>query len=77
MDGNLCGDRQGGARCCADQFQVNWVEVQYIVENSEAKALIVQHDLLGRVETIRAGRLIAEDKYIHFGGGTPRVPILL
>jgi fatty-acyl-CoA synthase len=52
-------------------FRLIGSEVQYIVENSEAKALIVQHDLLDRVETIRAERLIAEDKYIHFAGRTP------
>ncbi len=46
-------------------------EVQYIVENSEAKAVIVQDDLLDGLETTRAERLIAEDKHIHFGGKTP------
>jgi fatty-acyl-CoA synthase len=52
-------------------FRLVGSEVRYIVENSEAKAVIVQDDLLDRVETIRAERLIAEDKYIHFGGRTP------
>ena len=52
-------------------FRLVGPEVQYIVENSEAKAVIVQDDLLDRLETIRAGRLIAEDKQIHFGGRTP------
>ena len=48
-------------------FRLIGPEVRYIAENSEAKAIIVQDDLLERVETIRAERLIAEDKYIHFG----------
>jgi fatty-acyl-CoA synthase len=52
-------------------FRLIGSEAQYIIENSEAKALIVQHDLLDRVETIRAERLIAEDKYIHVGDRTP------
>ena len=52
-------------------FRLIGSEVRYIVENSEAKAVIVQDDLLDRVETIRAERLIAEDNYIHFGGRTP------
>ena len=52
-------------------FRLIGSEVRYIVENSEAKALIVQHDLLDRMETIRAECLIGEDKYIHFGGRTP------
>ena len=53
-------------------FRLIGSEVRYIVENSEAKAVIVQDDLLDRVETIRAERLLAEDKYIHFGGRTSR-----
>src|SRR5271166_1829158 len=52
-------------------FRLIGSEVRYIVEHSEAKAVIVQDDLLDRVETIRAERLVAEDKYIHFGGRTP------
>ena len=52
-------------------FRLIGSEVRYIVENSEANAVFVQDDLLDRVETIRAERLIAEDKYIHFGGRTP------
>src|SRR5271169_5410566 len=52
-------------------FRLIGSEVQYIVENSEAKAIIVQDDLLERVDTIRAERLIAEGKYVHFGGRMP------
>ena len=52
-------------------FRLIGSEVQYIVENSEAEAVIVQDDLLDRVETIRVEHLIAEDKYIHFGGRRP------
>ena len=52
-------------------FRLVGSEVRYIVENSEAKAVIVQDDLLDGVETIRAERLIAEDMYVHFGGRTP------
>src|ERR1700739_1325039 len=47
-------------------FRLVASEVQYIVENSEARAVIVQDDLLDRIETIRAERLIAKDKHIHF-----------
>jgi fatty-acyl-CoA synthase len=52
-------------------FRLVGPEVQYIVENSEAKAVVVQDDLLDLLETIRAEGLIAEDKHIHFGGRTP------
>ena len=41
-------------------FRLIGSEVRYIVENSEAKSVIVQDDLLDRVETIRAERVIAE-----------------
>ena len=52
-------------------FRLVGPEVRYIIENSEARAVIVQDDLLDRVETIRCERLIAEDKYIQFGCRTP------
>jgi acyl-CoA synthetase (AMP-forming)/AMP-acid ligase II len=52
-------------------FRLVGSEIQYIVENSEARAVIVQDDLLDRLEPVRAARLIAEDKYVHFGGRTP------
>jgi fatty-acyl-CoA synthase len=52
-------------------FRLVGSEVRYIVENSEAKVVIVQDDLLDRVEAIRAERLIADDNYVHFGGRTP------
>ena len=50
-------------------FRLVGSEVQYILENSGAKACIVQDDLLDRVETVRAETLIAEDRWIHFGRG--------
>src|ERR1700687_2233931 len=53
-------------------FRLIGPEVRYIVENSEAKTIIGQDESLDRVDTIRPERLIAEDKYIHFGGRTPQ-----
>jgi fatty-acyl-CoA synthase len=52
-------------------FRLLGSEVRYIVENSESKAVIVQDSLLDRVETSRGEGLIAQDKFIHFGGRTP------
>jgi acyl-coenzyme A synthetase/AMP-(fatty) acid ligase len=52
-------------------FRLVGSEVQYIVENAGAKAVIVQHDLIDRLKNVRAERLIADDKYISFGGRTP------
>ena len=43
-------------------------EIAYIVENSEAKAFIVQGDLADRVDAIRSSLEIAAANYIHFGG---------
>ena len=54
-------------------FRLLGGDIQYIVANSEAEAFIVQHDLIGRVEGIRADLAIPESRYIHFGGpATPK-----
>jgi fatty-acyl-CoA synthase len=49
-------------------FRLVGREIRYIVENCEARALIVQDDLLAPVEEIRADIPIEEGKFIHFGG---------
>src|ERR1700720_4823790 len=48
-------------------FRLMGKEVQYIVENAEASALIVQDELVGVVEEIRKDLPIKTDRYIHFG----------
>ncbi len=48
-------------------FRLLAPEIRYIVENCEAKALVVQHELRDRVEAIRADLAIAGQRYIHFG----------
>ncbi|MGE0846020.1 MAG: AMP-binding protein [Flavobacteriaceae bacterium] len=48
-------------------FRLVGEEVRYIVENSESAAVIVQDELAGVIETIRAGLPLADDRYIHFG----------
>lgn len=48
-------------------FRLVGSEIQYIVENSEAKACIVQGDLIDGIEAIRANLPIAAANYIHFG----------
>ncbi len=59
-------------------FRLVGPEVRYIVENCEARALIVQHDLLGVVEAVRADLPVPEANYIHFGDGrvSGRIPRL-
>ena len=48
-------------------FRLVGSEVRFIIENAEASALIVQDELAGVVEEIRADLPVPTDKYIHFG----------
>ena len=48
-------------------FRLVGPEVRYIVENCEARALIVQDELLGVVETVRAELPVPAANFIHFG----------
>ena len=50
-------------------FRLVGPEIQYIVENCEAAALIVQDELLGAIETIRGSLSIKGANYIAFGPG--------
>jgi hypothetical protein len=44
-------------------FRLIGSEIGYTIENSEAKAIIVQHDLIDRLDTVRDARLIPEPMY--------------
>ncbi|CCE00837.1 AMP-binding protein [Bradyrhizobium sp. STM 3809] len=48
-------------------FRLTAPEVQFIVQNAEASAVIVQDDLIGLVEEARKDLGIAADRFIHFG----------
>src|SRR5262245_26588512 len=48
-------------------FRLTGKEVQFIVNNGEAAAFIVQDELVGIVEEIRPEIPIAADRFIHFG----------
>jgi fatty-acyl-CoA synthase len=48
-------------------FRLMGKEVQYIVENAEASALIVQDELVGIVEEARKDLSIKPDRFIQFG----------
>jgi acyl-CoA synthetase (AMP-forming)/AMP-acid ligase II len=48
-------------------FRLLGKEIQYIVENCEAAALIVQDALVGAIEDIRGDLAIAPRNFIHFG----------
>jgi fatty-acyl-CoA synthase len=48
-------------------FRLVGREIRYIIENCEARALILQDDLLAPIEEIRKD--ISIDKFIHFGAG--------
>src|SRR5271169_2190859 len=48
-------------------FRLVGREIRFIVENCEARALIVQDDLLGPIEEIRPDLPVEAGKFIHFG----------
>jgi acyl-CoA synthetase (AMP-forming)/AMP-acid ligase II len=48
-------------------FRLTAQEARYIVDNCEARALIVQDNLLGVVESIRAELPVLPGNFIHFG----------
>ena len=52
-------------------FRLMGPEIAYILEHSEAQAVIVQDELVERIEPIRTGLALAADRYVHFGNATP------
>ena len=48
-------------------FRLVGKEVQFIVDNAEASAFIVQDELVGVVEEIRKDISIKPDRFVHFG----------
>jgi len=52
-------------------FRLLGAEIRYIVDDSGARAFIVQDDLLGPVEEIRADLSVPSSNFIHFGGASP------
>ncbi len=50
-------------------FRLTGKEFQYIVENSEARAFIVQDELIEAVESVRADLPVPTENYIAFGAG--------
>ena len=48
-------------------FRLLGKEVRYIIENSEAAAVIVQDELAGVVEDVRKDLPLSADRFIHFG----------
>ena len=54
-------------------FRLTAKEIQFIVGNAEAAAMIVQDELVGLVEEVREDLGIKADRYIHFGT-RPRPP---
>ncbi len=52
-------------------FRLVGVEIAYILAHSEARAVIVGHDLRDRIDAIRSELLIAPQCYVHMGGPAP------
>ncbi len=48
-------------------FRLAGPEIAFIVQNAEAAALIVQDELAGAAEAVRADLPVAESRWIHFG----------
>ena len=57
-------------------FRLTGVEVQYIVENSGATAIICEDVLAPTIEAVRSNLDIAADRYILVGGGSGAAPLL-
>ncbi len=49
-------------------FRLTGAELQYIAEDAGARAMIVQDELLGTLESVRPLLSIPSTNYIHFGG---------
>src|SRR5687767_10105182 len=49
-------------------FRLVGSEIRYIAADADARAFIVQDDLVDRVDEIRSDLAIAPDKYLHVGG---------
>jgi fatty-acyl-CoA synthase len=49
-------------------FRLLAPEIRYIVENCEARAFIVQDELIERIDELRAGLAIPQGNYIRLGG---------
>jgi fatty-acyl-CoA synthase len=61
------GTAKAGLVAVPINFRLVGPEIRYIVENAEARAIIVQDNLIGAIEDIRADLPVEADKYIHFG----------
>lgn len=49
-------------------FRLLGPEVTYIMDNSEARAMIFQDDFCGLIESVKKDLDVEEKRYIHFGG---------
>lgn len=49
-------------------FRLVGDEIAFIIEDAKAEGVIVQDDLLDRIEAIRPDLALAPDRYAHFGG---------
>ena len=67
----LAATAKAGLVALPINFRLTGKEVQYIVENADAAALIVQHELVGIVEDVRPDLSIKPDRFIHFGEASP------
>jgi len=57
----------GGIVAVPINFRLTWPEAHYIIENCDARALIVQDELVEIIETVRAQVSVPTGNFIHFG----------
>ena len=62
---------QAGLVAVPINFRLTAPEIQYIAEHSEARAFVVQDELVERVEPIRAALALAPGGWLQIGGTAP------
>src|SRR5262252_2648951 len=48
-------------------FRLTGLEARYIIENCDARALVVQDELLGVIESVRVDLPVPPGNFVHFG----------
>ena len=50
-------------------FTLGGSEIEYIAQSCQARAFIVQHELVASVDAIRSPLGIPRERWVHFGSG--------
>jgi len=66
-----CATALAGLVAVPINFRLVGAEISYIVQNCEARALIVQHELIAAIEPVRGDLPVPAANFIAFGGRCP------